>query len=89
MAGELDKEYEQYLARFDKEIGDAELGAFAKYNGQLIQKLGYEEFESLYKAYASAAYSYRASVERGDTINDLIVKRVRDHATKLVLKSPV
>jgi hypothetical protein len=44
MAGELDKEYEQYLARFNTEIGDAELGAFAKYNGQLIQKLRYEEF---------------------------------------------
>lgn len=89
MAGELVNEYQEYLDRFEAQIGDVQVGGFAKHNGQLIQKLSYEEFEPLFEDYTEATTRYFESVERGDTINDLIVKRVRVGATKLVLKSPV
>lgn len=89
MAGQLVKEYREYLARFEAELGAIELGSFAKYNGQLIKKLRYEEFEPLYREYQDVTTHYFESLERGDTINDLIVKLVRERANRLVLASPV
>lgn len=89
MAGELVSEYEEYLARFAEKIGDVAIGSFAKFNGKLIKKLAYEEFEPLYQAYKQAYEHYEESIERGDTINDLIVKTVRDRATDLVMDNPV
>jgi hypothetical protein len=85
MAGALDKEYQAYLDRFTNEIGDTDLGAFAKYNGKLIKKMVYEEFASMYREYLDALKFYEESIERGDTINDIVVKLVRDRATDLVL----
>jgi len=38
--------------------------------------------------YADLAGRYHDSVDRGDTINDAMVKMLRDHAAKLVLKPP-
>ena len=89
MAGALVSEYEEYLARFAEKIGDVGFGSFAKFNGKLIKKLRYEEFEPLYEAYAKAFRHYEESIERGDTINDLVVKTVRDRATDLVMTSPL
>lgn len=88
MAGELVTEYEEYLERFATEIGDVGFGAFAKHNGKLIKKLVYEEFETLYRSYVEAERHFRESLKRGDTINDMMVKKVRDSATDLVMNSP-
>lgn len=89
MAGELAQEYDEYLARFAENLGDVEVGGFAKYNGKLIKKLNYEAFEALHRQYTAALNHYEDSLERGDTINDLVVKSVRDRANELILSSPV
>ena len=85
---QVQQEYRQYLERCDAELGPVEFGEFAKYNGQLIKKLSYEEFELLYVEYDEMASMYVASLERGDTINDLVAKVLREHATKLLLPVP-
>ncbi len=89
MTGELVKRYQEYLERFEREIGDVELGGFAKYGNQLIQKMSYDEFESIYDDYSGALRLYNEALREDNTINDMVVKRVRVGATKLVLKSPV
>ncbi len=89
MASELVKRYQEYLERFDREIDEVKIGGFAKYGGQLIQKMTYDEFESIYEDYSEALHYYNESLREDHTINDVIVKRVRLGATKLVLKSPV
>lgn len=89
MAGALDNEYQAYLDRFTNEIGDTSFGSFAKYNGKLIKKMVYEEFEPMYREYSKSIRLYEASIEAGDTVNDIMVKLVRDRATDLVLESPV
>ena len=89
MAGELDKEYQAYLERFTNEIGDVGFGAFAKYNGKLIKKMLYGEFAAMYREYSDTLQYYEASVERGDTVNDILVKAVRERATDLLLDCPV
>jgi len=89
-AEDLREEYAQYLQRFVTAIGeDVEVGAFAKFKGKLIKKLAAEEFGELHTEYHQLAAHYLESLDRGDTINDIVVKEVRELAAKLVLTAPV
>lgn len=82
-------EYAEYLARFDKAAGDAvAVGAFAKYKGRLIKKMTAEEFAEKNREYLELAGHYLTSLDRGDTINDVVVRLVRERAAELVLTSP-
>lgn len=91
MAGaDLQSEYQQYIARFDAAIeGTVEVGAFAKYKGKLVKKMAFEEFSTVYDEYHQLATHYFESLDRGDTINDVVVKTVRDNAAVLILTAPV
>jgi hypothetical protein len=89
MGEDLAREYEAYLARFQAELGESDFGVFVKHNGRLIQKLRFEEFKPMYDEYREMIDKYRECVERGDTINDIIVRLMRDRASHLVLPSPV
>ena len=89
MPDDVPAEYEGYLRRFAEAVGPLAPGEFAKHQGRLIQKLGYAEFEPLYNEYMGLATHYLEGVDRGDTINDLVVKLIRDHAARLILTSPV
>jgi hypothetical protein len=85
-----DAEYREYVARFDKAVGETvAVGGFAKYKGKLIKKLTEGEFAEKNKEYLSMASHYFTALDRGDTINDVIVKLVRERAAELVLTSPV
>ncbi|HVK74405.1 MAG TPA: hypothetical protein VM734_13835 [Kofleriaceae bacterium] len=89
MSDDLAAEYESYLRRFEEQLGSLEAGQFVKHNGRLIQKLSRADFEPLYTEYMGLASHYLEGIDRGDTINDLVVKMIRDHAARLVLTSPV
>jgi hypothetical protein len=86
---DADRDYAEYLERFASTVGDAAFGAFVKHQGHLIHKLGPSEFAVRYREYLDLAGHYLAGIERGDTVNDLVVKIIRDHAAQLVLTSPV
>jgi len=88
MALDLTVLYREYLTRFDRELGAVEVGAFAKFQGRLIKKMSRDEFEPAFLEYHDLAERYHDSLDRGDTINDVVVKMLRDHAAKLVLKPP-
>lgn len=85
---DLVKEYREYLERFESMAGEAEFGAFVKYNGRLVKKLRFDEFEPVYREYYDIAKTYLESLDRGDTINDVVVKMLRDKASELFLPSP-
>lgn len=85
---DLDALYDDYLARFDRELGPAEVGSFAKHQGRLIQKLHRGDFDEVFTEYRDLAERYHDSLERGDTINDALIKMLRDLAAKLVIKPP-
>jgi hypothetical protein len=80
--------YSEYLSRFDRQVGAVEVGAFAKYEGRLVKKMSRDEFDAAFLEYADLAGRYHDSVDRGDTINDVMVKMLRDQAAKLILKPP-
>ncbi len=85
---DLVAEYKGYLERFEERAGPADFGAFAKYNGQLVKKMRFDEFEPIYDEYSEISRTYNDSLERGDTINDVVVKLLRQRASELFLKSP-
>jgi hypothetical protein len=84
-----DKAFEEYLERFAEIAGDHEFGAFVKHEGRLVKKLDREEFDALNGEYYELAKRYFESIDRGDTINDVVVRMIRQKATELFLTSPV
>ena len=86
---EFDTEYREYLSRFDTAHGQTEFGAFVKERGRLVKKLRYPEFEPLFREFQDVAKSYFDSLDRGDTINDVVVKVLRERAIELFLDPPV
>jgi len=85
---DLPARYDEYLKRFATEIGEVAAGGFAKYNGRLVKKLGFEDFTPAYLEYTGIARSYQESLDRGDTINDLVIKLLREQSASLILKPP-
>ncbi len=83
------QEYKDYLKRFEERVGPAAFGGFVKYNGRLVKKLRFDDFEPVYREYYEVAKTYFDSVDRGDTINDVVVKLVRERAAELFLPAPV
>jgi hypothetical protein len=83
------KEFVEYLARFEELHGEVDFGKFVKHAGRLVKKLHFEDFEPLYREYYEVARTYFDSIDRGDTINDMVVKVLRERATELLITSPV
>jgi hypothetical protein len=81
--------HEEYLRRLDAAVGPVAPGEFRKHQGRLIRRLEADEYAVMYREYMDLASTYLAGVDRGDTINDVTVKLIRDHAAQLVLPSPV
>ena len=88
MIEDLADRYHQYLERFTREIGDVAVGTFKKHAGKLIKKLSFEEFTPALIEYLEIAARYEESIERGDTINDVVLKVLREQAAVLILTPP-
>jgi hypothetical protein len=82
---DLPARYHEYLERFAGELGELPPGAFAKFSGRLIKKLTFEEFTPAYLEYQDLRAHYLASVERGDTFDDVVLMVLREKAANLVL----
>jgi hypothetical protein len=85
---DLPARYHEYLERFTATAGDVRAGAFVKYSGRLIKKLTFEEFTPAYLDFNEIAARYQDSVDRGDTINDIVLRLLRDQAANLLLTPP-
>ena len=82
-------DHDDYLRRLEAAVGPLAPGEFHKHQGHLIRRLEPDEYAAAYREYMGLASHYLAGVDRGDTVNDLTVKLIRDHAAQLVLPSPV
>ena len=90
-SGKVDvaKEYRDYLTRFEAQYSDSDFGVFVKHRGRLVKKMRLDEFEPVYREFSDIARTYFDSLDRGDTINDVVVKMLRERAIELLLSSPV
>jgi hypothetical protein len=82
---DLPARYHAYIERFEKKLGKLPAGAFAKFGRRLIKKLTLEEFTPAYLEYQDMRMHYLSSVERGDTIDDVVLRALREQAANLVL----
>ncbi len=82
-------DHDDYLRRLDDAVGPVAHGEFRKHQSRLIRRLGADEYATAYREYVELAGHYLATLDRGDTVNDLVVKMIRDLAATLVLPSPV
>lgn len=80
--------YREYLERWEQDLGPFEVGAFVKFSGRLIKKMSEEEFAPVHQEYETLAKKYLESVARGDTVNDVVVRLLRDRAATLVRAAP-
>jgi hypothetical protein len=83
---DLVEEYRSYLQRFEEKLGPCEFGEYAKHKGRLVKKLRFDEFEGKWKEFRDVDKAYGEILERGDTINDVLVKVLRERADELILE---
>lgn len=89
MIEDLGDRYHEYLERWKRQAGDVPVGTFFKFSGKLIKKLSFEEFTPILMEYVEMATRYQETVERGDTINDIVLKVLRDQSAQLMLPPPL
>jgi hypothetical protein len=85
---DLPGRYTEYLERFTRELGDVKYGEFTQYAGRAIRMLSFDEFAQTYSEYAELIARYQDSLERGDTVDDLMLKLMREQSAHLVFPTP-
>ncbi len=80
--------YLDYLARFEAQVGALAVGAYGKVHGKLVRKLSAEEFATRHTEFATLDKTYRGIIERGDTINDAVVRLWRERRAELLIEGP-
>lgn len=80
--------YLGYLARFDEKVGALAVGAYGKFHGTLVRKLSADEFAQRHTEFATLDKTYRGILERGDTINDAVVRMWRERRAELLIDDP-
>jgi len=77
--------YLDYVARFDQQVGALAVGAYGKWKGKLVRKLSPEEFATRYQEFTNLDKTYRGILQRGDTINDAVVRLWRERRAELLV----
>ncbi len=85
MVGEA---YQTYVARFTREVGPIEVGAYGKWKGKPVRKLSEAEFTAKQNEYLTLDKTYQLILQRGGTINDAGVKLWRQGAQGRLLEIP-
>ncbi|PIE66393.1 MAG: hypothetical protein CSA24_00305 [Deltaproteobacteria bacterium] len=85
MSAELAQAHDAYLERVKANLGDVEVGGYAKVQGRLIKVLAREEFDRRFLEYQHVQQAYEQSMARGDTVNDAIVQLLHERAAELLL----
>ena len=77
--------YLDYLARFEESVGALSVGAYGKWKGRLVRKLGPDEFAAKHGELATLSSHYHKILERGDTLNDALTKLLRERQAELLI----
>jgi len=80
--------YLDYLARFDSHVGAVAVGGYGKFHGKLVRKLSAQEFTQRHSEFVNLDRTYRCIIERGDTINDAVVRLWRERRAELLIDDP-
>ena len=78
--------YLAYLARWESLVGAVPVGSYGKWQGKMVRKLAPAEFLQKLDEYTQLGAHYQKVLERGDTLNDSMVKLLRERASELLLE---
>jgi hypothetical protein len=79
--------YLEYLARWEKQLPNAAVGGYGQFKGKMVRKLAPAEFLSRLDEYQELSSHYQKCLERGDTLNDAMVKLLRERQLELLLEA--
>ena len=88
MASATADPYLDYLARFETKVGAVAVGGYGKFHGKLVRKLSADEFAQRHGEFATLDTTYRGIIQRGDTINDAVVRMWRERRAELLIEGP-
>jgi hypothetical protein len=83
------EDFRSYLTRFEGAAGEREFGDFVKFHGRLVKKLTYDEFCPRWEEFTKMKKLYDETFQRGDTINDAMVRVLKERAAELMLDPPI
>ncbi|HEX2572293.1 MAG TPA: hypothetical protein VH877_22300 [Polyangia bacterium] len=81
--------YEEYLERYEHALGSRDVGQYTKWQGRLVKKLSLTEFTTRNDQYRALCDDLKQIILVGGTINDILVKQVRECAAELIVRSPI
>ncbi len=84
-----DDPYRDYLQRFEHEIGAIAVGGYGKYQGKLVRKLNPAEFAKKHDELLTLRGTYEKILERGDTLNDAILRLLRERQAELLVHDTI
>jgi len=82
-------EYRRYLERFEQQVGPCDFGTYTKVKGRLIKKLTFDEFEARWREFEEVSQAYDQIIVNGDTINDVLVKLLRERSDELLVERKI
>jgi hypothetical protein len=83
------EDFRAYLARFEGAAGEKDFGDFVKFHGRLVKKLTYDEYCPRWEEFTKMKKLYDDTFARGDTINDAMVRVLKERAAELMLDPPI
>lgn len=80
------KEFQPYLERFERLVGQIQTGQYGRFRGRLVRKLSPEQFDDKMSCYMSLGARFNEMVTAGDTIDDTIMADLRGAEIELIVE---
>ncbi|MEZ4463150.1 MAG: hypothetical protein R3F60_09235 [bacterium] len=86
MPTDYGKEFDRYLERFGRLVGDIRTGQYGTFRERLVRKLDADEFRQRVDDYMSLGRRFTDMVSAGDTIDDTVAVELRAVEVELVME---
>lgn len=78
--------YLDYLSRWEQNVGAVPVGQYGKWKSTMVRKLAPAEFLNKLDEYNQLSSHYQKVLERGDTLNDTMIRLLRERAIELLIE---
>ena len=81
----FEKEYSQYLVRFDELVGFVEVGQVGSYKGKLVKKLTADGYKRLSDEYRGLLADFENMVRKAQTVDERVIMSIRKSEIELLI----
>ena len=86
MPTDYPQEYERYVARFQRLVGEMQPGQYGRFRGRLVPRLTADQFRDRVDQYMALGDRFTAMMNAGDTIDDTVAVSLRATEAELVME---